>query len=64
MKTKQANQAEIKVCFSFLDKDTYDKLPFTRLLDKSWHPIPGHLGLPAERAAEIETMAKGDPVPL
>ena len=47
---KQANQAEIKVGFSFLDKDTYDKLPLTRWLDKSGYPIQGHLEFHAERA--------------
>ena len=30
LEEKQANQAEIKCDFSFLDKDTYDKLPLTR----------------------------------
>ena len=34
LEEKQANQAEIKYSFSFLDKDTYDKLPLTRWLDK------------------------------
>ena len=32
---KQANQAEIKEGFSFLDKETYEALPLTRWLDKS-----------------------------
>ena len=36
---KQANQAEIKDRFSFLDKEIYDKLPLTRWLDKSGHPL-------------------------
>ena len=61
---KQSNQAEIKVGFSFLDKETYDKLPLTRWLDKKGHPIPGHLELPVETAAEIKLLVKGDPVPL
>ena len=61
---KQANQAEIKDGFSFLDKETYDKLPLTRWLDKSGHPIPGHLELPVETAAEIKVLARGEPVPL
>ena len=30
LEEKQANQAEIKDGFSFLDKETYDKLPLTR----------------------------------
>ena len=29
LKEKQANQAEVKDGFSFLDKETYDKLPLT-----------------------------------
>ena len=64
LKEKQANQAEIKDGFSFLDKETYDKLPFTMCLDKSGHPILGHLELPVETAADIKVLAKGDPVPL
>ena len=35
LEEKQANQSEIKDGFSFLDKETYDKLPLTRWLDKS-----------------------------
>ena len=61
---KQANQAEIKDGFSFLDKETYDKLPLTRWLDKSEYPIPGHPELPVETAAEIKLSARSDPVPL
>ena len=64
LEEKQANQAEIKDGFSFLDEDTYDKLPITRWLDKSGHPIPGHPELPVETAAEIKVLARGDPVPL
>ena len=64
LEEKQANQAEIKDGFSFLDKDTYDKLPLTRWLDKSGHPIPGHLELPVETAAEIKVLARGEPFPL
>ena len=41
VKEKQANQAEKKNSFSFLVKDTCGKLPLTRWLDKSGHPIPG-----------------------
>ena len=61
---RQANQAEIKDGFLFLDKETYDELPLTRWLDKSGHPIPGHPELPVEAAAEMKILAKGDPVPL
>ena len=42
LEEKQANQAEFKDGFSFIDKDTYDKLPLTRWLDKSGLPISGH----------------------
>ena len=64
LEEKQANKAEIKDGFSFLDKETYDKLSLTRWLDKSGHPIPGHPELPVETAAEIKVLARGDPVPL
>ena len=63
LEEKQANQSEIKDGFSFLDKETYDKLPLTRWLDKSGHPIPGP-DLPVETAAEIKVLARGEPVPL
>ena len=58
LEEKQANQAEIKDGFSFLDKETYDKLPLTRWLDKSGHPIRGHPELPVETAAEIKILAR------
>ena len=64
LEEKQANQSEIKDGFSFLDKETYDKLPLTRWLDKSAHPIPGHPAPPVETAAEIKLLARGEPVPL
>ena len=64
LEEKQANQSEIKDGFSFLDKETYDKLPLTRWLDKSGHPLPGHLDLPVETAAEIKVLARGEPFPL
>ena len=64
LEQKQANQAEIKERFSFLDKETYEALPLTRWLDKSEHPIPGHPELPVEKAAEIKILSKRDPVPL
>ena len=64
LEEKQANQSEIKDGFSFLDKETYDKLPLTKWLDKSGHPIPGHPDLPVETAAEIKLLARGEPVPL
>ena len=64
LEQKQANQAEIKEGFSFLDKETFEALPLTRWLDKSGHPIPGHPELPEENAAEIKILSKEDPVPL
>ena len=64
LEQKQANQAETKEGFSFLDKETYEALPLTRRLDKSGHPIPGHPELPVEKAAEIKILSKEDPVPL
>ena len=48
---KQANQAEIKEGFSFLNKKTYEALPLTRWLNKSGHPIPGQPELPVEKPA-------------
>ena len=64
LEEKQSSQAEIKDGFSFLDKETYDKLPLTKWLDKSRHPITGHPEIPVETAAEIKVLARGDPVPL
>ena len=64
LEEKQANQSEIKDGFSFLDKETYGKLPLTRWLDKSGHPAPGHPDLPVETAAEIKVLDRGEPVPL
>ena len=63
LEQKQANQAEIKEGFSFLDKETYEALALTRWLDKPGHPIPGHPELPVEEAAEIKILSKKDPVP-
>ena len=62
LEQKQANQAEIKEGFSFLDKETYEALPLTRWLDESGHPIPGHSELPVEKAAEIKILPKRHPV--
>ena len=64
LEQKQANQAEIREGFSFLNKETYEALPLTRCLDKSGHPIPGHPELPVEKAAELKILSKKDPVPL
>ena len=59
LEEKQANQAEVEDGFSFLDKETYDKLPLIRWLDKSGHPLPGNPELPVETAAEIKILARG-----
>ena len=64
LEEKQANQSEIRDGFSFLDKETYDKLPLNRWLDKSGHPVPGHPELPVETAVEIKLLTRGEPVPL
>ena len=61
---KQANKAENKEGFSFLDKETYEAHPLTRWLDKSGHPIPGHPELPVEKTAEKKILSKKDPLPL
>ena len=50
--------------FWFLNKKRYEKLPLTRWLDKSGHPIPGHPELPVEEAAETKILSKKDRVPL
>ena len=62
LEQKQANQAEIKEGFSFLDTETYEALSSTRWLDKSGHPIPGHPELPVEKAAGKKILSKKDPV--
>ena len=66
LEQKQANQAEIKEGFSFLDKETYEALPLTIWLDKCGHLIPGHPELPVEKAAKIKILSKSKkhPVPL
>ena len=61
---KQANQAEIKKGFSFLNKETYEALPLSRWLDKSGYPNPGHPDIPVEKSAEKRILSKKDPVPL
>ena len=53
LEQKQANQAEIKKGFSFLDKETYEALPLTRWLNKPGHPIPGHPELPVELPSNL-----------
>ena len=61
LEQKQANQAEIKELFSFLDKEIYEALPLTRWLNKSGHPIPGQPELPVEKAAEIKNPIQKGP---
>ena len=39
---READGPEIKVVFSFINKETYDVLPLTRWLDKSGKPIEDH----------------------
>ena len=61
LEQKQANQAEIKKGLSFQNKETYEALPLMRWLDKSGHPIPGHLELPVEKAAKTKNLLKEGP---
>ena len=61
---KQANKAEIKEGFSFLNREIYEALPLTRWLDESRQPIPRQPELLVEEAAEIKILSKEDPVPL
>ena len=61
LEKKQANQAESKEGFSFLDKDNYEALPMTRFLNKSGHPIPGQAELPVEEKAEIKNLIQKGP---
>ena len=46
---READRPEIKDCFSFMDKETYDSLPLSRWLEKSGKPIEDHPELPEER---------------
>ena len=64
LEQKQANQAEIKKGFSFLNKKIYNALSLTRGLDKSRLPIPGNPELPVEKTAERKILSRKDPVPL
>ena len=49
---READRPEIKNGFSFMDKETYDRLPLTRWLDKSRKPIEDHPEIPAEHKAK------------
>ena len=53
LEKKQANQAEIKEGFSFLNKETYEALPFTRWLDKSNSGTPGVTGGKGSRNKDL-----------
>ena len=64
LEPKQANQAEFKEGFSFVDKETCEALPLTRWLDKCGHPIAGHPEIPVEQSAVTMILSKRDPVPL
>ena len=46
---REANKPVIKDGLSFMDKETYDRLPLTRWLDKSVKPIEDYPELPEER---------------
>ena len=46
---REAERPEIKDCFSFMDKETYDSLPLTRWLHKSCKLIEDHPEQPKER---------------
>ena len=56
---REANRREFKDGFSFMDKETYDRLPLTRRLGKSGKPIEDHPGLPAEH--QEKTIMKRNP---
>ena len=61
LEEEQADQVENKDGFFFLDKDAHEKLPFTRLPEKSEHSIPGLHEIRAERVSKLKMMEKGDP---
>ena len=56
---READRREFKDGFSFMDKETYDRLPLTRGLDKSGKPIEDHPELPAEH--QEKTIMKRNP---
>ena len=64
LEDKQANRSEIKDGFSFLDKETYDKLPLTRWLDKSGHPILGGNGRGDKTFSQRRARSVGSASPI
>ena len=60
---READRPEIKDCFSFMDKETYDSLPLTRWLDKSGKPIEDHPELPKEHS-EKTNLKRSRRVPM
>ena len=44
----EADKVKIKDGFSFMDKETYDNLPFTRWPEKTGQPIEDYPELPTE----------------
>ena len=62
---KEADRPEIKNGFSFMDKETYETLTFTRWLDKSVKPKEDHPELPAEHETkEILNRKTGMPMEM
>ena len=55
---READRPEIKDGFSFMDKETYDRLPLTRWLDKSGKPIEDYPERPKDTTKE--TILKKD----
>ena len=60
---READRPEIKVGFSFMDKETYDSLPLPRWLDKSRKSIEDHSELPAEHEAK-EILKRNPRIPM
>ena len=56
---READRPEIKVGFSFMDKETYDSLPLTRWLDKSGKPIEDHPIMQLEDHPELPKESPG-----
>ena len=61
---READRRESKILacppvFSFMDRETYDRLPLTRRLDRSGKPTEDHPELPAEH--QEKTIMKRNP---
>ena len=62
---READRPEIRDGFSFMDKETYNSLPLTRLLDKSGKPIEDRPELPTEHRETTFLKRKfGSPVEI